>query len=170
MSYQRWQYYLAASEQGLLRIGLVKESFGAVQQWIQRHVPEARLVEDSSRMAPYTRQLLEYFRGHRRQFDVPLDLRGTPFQMMVWQELKRIPFGETASYQDIAQSIGRPHAVRAVGAANGANPIPIVIPCHRVIGKNGHLTGYHGGMDIKIALLQLEGLVIEQGSSKIYPS
>jgi methylated-DNA-[protein]-cysteine S-methyltransferase len=100
--------------------------------------------------------LQEYFRGERRTFDLPLAPRGTEFQMDVWRALQRIPYGETRSYSGIAREIGRPAAVRAVGAANGANPIPIVIPCHRVVGSNGSLTGFGGGIETKRWLLALE--------------
>ena len=103
------------------------------------------------------RQLRAYFAGQLRRFDLPLDLRGTDFQLRVWRELERIPYGETRSYLQIAEAIGAPRAVRAVGAANGANPIPIVVPCHRVIGASGKLVGYGGGLPLKKRLLQLEG-------------
>ena len=103
------------------------------------------------------RQLRDYFAGTRRQFDLPLDPQGTAFQMRVWQHLVTIPFGVTRSYRQVAEAIGSPAAVRAVGAANGANPIPIVVPCHRVIGANGKLTGYGGGLPLKQRLLELEG-------------
>lgn len=102
-------------------------------------------------------QLREYFAGTRRQFDLRLHPKGTDFQKSVWRALQQIPYGETRSYADLAEAIGRPTAVRAVGLANGANPLPIVIPCHRVIGKDGSLTGYGGGLAIKEALLRLEG-------------
>lgn len=102
------------------------------------------------------RQLGAYFAGDQRTFDLPLDARGTDFQKSVWAELSRIPFGETRSYADLARAIGRPSAVRAVGAANGRNPISIVIPCHRVIGTNGALTGFAGGLEAKRALLTHE--------------
>jgi methylated-DNA-[protein]-cysteine S-methyltransferase len=101
-------------------------------------------------------QLDEYFRGERRTFDVPLTPKGTPFQLAVWHELLTIPYGETRTYAQIAQKIDRPAATRAVGAANGANPIPIIIPCHRVIGSSGKLTGFGGGLGVKRALLDLE--------------
>jgi methylated-DNA-[protein]-cysteine S-methyltransferase len=102
------------------------------------------------------RQLEEYFAGERREFDLPLHLTGTEFQVRVLEELQRIPYGETTSYSDIAERIGRPKAMRAVGAANGRNPIPIVIPCHRVIGRGGSLTGFGGGLETKAELLRLE--------------
>ncbi len=101
-------------------------------------------------------QLDEYFAGERTEFDLPLRLRGTEFQLAVLEELKKIPYGETASYRDVAERIGRPRAMRAVGAANGRNPIPIIVPCHRVIGAGGDLTGFGGGLDTKEALLRLE--------------
>ena len=102
-------------------------------------------------------QLESYFRGERRVFDLPLAASGTPFQHSVWTALSSIPYGELRSYRDIAQSIGKPAAVRAVGAANGRNPLPIVVPCHRVIGSNGALTGFAGGLGVKRFLLALEG-------------
>ena len=104
-----------------------------------------------------TRQLRTYFAGQLRRFDLPLDMRGTGFQLRVWRELERIPYGETRSYSQIAEAIGAPRAVRAVGAANGANPIPIMVPCHRVIGASGKLVGYGGGLPLKKRLLELEG-------------
>jgi methylated-DNA-[protein]-cysteine S-methyltransferase len=102
-------------------------------------------------------QLIEYFDGARRAFDLPLNLQGTPFQCEVWRTLAKIGYGETWSYRDLAQAIGKPTAVRAVGAANGRNPLPIVLPCHRVIGADGTLVGFGGGLAIKAALLRLEG-------------
>ncbi|HEX7063904.1 MAG TPA: methylated-DNA--[protein]-cysteine S-methyltransferase [Bacillales bacterium] len=109
---------------------------------------------------PVRQQFLEYFRGDRRRFDLPVELKGTPFQQQAWRALRDIPYGETRSYSEIAHSIERPKAVRAVGHANAVNPIPIIFPCHRVIGKDRSLTGYAGGMDMKKQLLQIEGAVI----------
>lgn len=103
------------------------------------------------------RQLCEYFAGERTRFDLPLDLRGTEFQKRVWESLATIPFGQTVSYAEQAERIGRPSAVRAVAAANGKNPVSIVLPCHRVIGSDGSLTGYAGGLDTKRWLLAHEG-------------
>ncbi len=102
-------------------------------------------------------QLRDFFAGTRRDFDVPLDASGTAFQRQVWAALRDIPFGETVTYGQLATAMGRPAAVRAVGAANGANPISILVPCHRVIGHDGRLTGYAGGLDAKRHLLRLEG-------------
>lgn len=102
-------------------------------------------------------QLDEYFRGERRRFDLPLMPRGTAFQCEVWQALASIPYGGTVSYAQLAMQVGRPKAMRAVGAANGRNPLPIVLPCHRVIGADGSLTGFGGGLPTKQFLLELEG-------------
>ncbi|MCG7488459.1 methylated-DNA--[protein]-cysteine S-methyltransferase [Vibrio sp. Of14-4] len=101
-------------------------------------------------------QLQEYFSHRREMFQLPLAAKGTEFQQQVWQALKTIPYGETWSYQQLAEAIGNPKAVRAVGLANGKNPISVIVPCHRVIGKKGKLTGYAGGLDRKAALLKLE--------------
>jgi O-6-methylguanine DNA methyltransferase len=111
---------------------------------------------DSAVLVEAHRQLEAYFAGRLRNFDLPLDLQGTPFQLSVWRRLVDIPYGETRSYRDIAAAIGKPTAVRAVGAANGANPVAIVVPCHRVIGANGKLVGYGGGLHWKQRLLELE--------------
>lgn len=110
------------------------------------------------------KQLNEYFSGERKTFDLPLDLIGTPFQLSVWSKLTEIPYGETRSYKQIATDIGSPKAVRAIGGANNKNPVPIIIPCHRVIGSNGSLVGYGGGLEKKQYLLHLEG-VLEKMSS-----
>lgn len=104
-------------------------------------------------------QLLAYLRGERKNFELPLAPRGTPFQCAVWEELRRIPYGTTCTYGELAARIGNPRAVRAVGQANHRNPLPIFIPCHRVIGANGALTGYAGGLELKRSLLELEGIV-----------
>ncbi len=105
------------------------------------------------------RQLGEYFAGERRRFDLPLQAGGTEFQQQVWTALQHIPWGETRSYGELACELDNPKAVRAVGAANGRNPLPIVVPCHRVIGSNGKLTGFAGGLAAKHALLALEGVL-----------
>ena len=118
--------------------------------------PMARSGLDAT-LTQLLRELREYFEGRRRDFGVPLAPQGTPFQCSVWDALLDIPYGRTVSYAEIARRIGQPSAVRAVGLANGRNPIPILIPCHRVIGADGSLTGYGGGLAIKQALLALEG-------------
>ena len=118
--------------------------------------PEPDWIESPAPFADAARQLDEYFAGDRHTFDLVLKPTGTPFQRAVLDALLTIPYGETASYRDIAEQIGHPNAVRAVGAANGRNPLPIVIPCHRVVGSDGSLTGFGGGLETKAALLRLE--------------
>jgi methylated-DNA-[protein]-cysteine S-methyltransferase len=118
--------------------------------------PDASWQQADAPFAVVREQLTEYFAGERQQFDVPLKLAGTPFQQCVWQELVRIPFGATTTYSQLAQRVGKPTASRAVGNANGRNPISIIVPCHRVIGTNGKLTGYAGGVDKKQWLLAWE--------------
>ncbi len=124
-------------------------------------VPLGPLAEDAAHpvLVEAERQLAAYFAGERDTFDLPLDFCGTAFQRKVWQALLTIPFGETRSYGEIARQIGRPTAARAVGAANGRNPISIIAPCHRVLGSNGALTGFAGGLEAKRHLLGLEGVV-----------
>ncbi len=111
-------------------------------------------------LAAALKQLNEYFARQREAFTVPLRPLGTPFQLRVWHALDEIPYGHTRTYLDLARALGVPAAVRAVGAANGRNPLPIFLPCHRVIGSNGSLTGYGGGLEVKRALLQLEGVLL----------
>ncbi len=121
-----------------------------------RHPDPAGWERDDALLGDARRQLTEYFAGERTTFDLPLRPAGAPFQLRVWDALRRIPYGETASYGELARELGHPTAARAVGAANGRNPIAIVVPCHRVIGANGSLTGYAGGLECKRALLDLE--------------
>jgi methylated-DNA-[protein]-cysteine S-methyltransferase len=115
------------------------------------------------------KQLNEYFAGRRRIFSLPFDRRGTPFQNAVWEALSTIPFGETRSYAQIARQVGSPQAVRAVGAANGRNPISIIVPCHRVVGSNGKLTGFAGGLETKARLLEMESASAHGGESTAQP-
>jgi methylated-DNA-[protein]-cysteine S-methyltransferase len=125
-------------------------------QGAMRRDPEPDWIYSEEPLGAVREQLAEYFSGERKDFDLPLALQGTEFQVSVPEALQGIPYGETTSYGAIAKQIGRPKAVRAVGAANGRNPIPIIVPCHRVIGSSGDLTGFGGGLDTKAALLRLE--------------
>jgi methylated-DNA-[protein]-cysteine S-methyltransferase len=156
--YRKWDLYLAATHRGLCCLTLPNESFYTLNAWVSKHISGATLIEDHSKLAIYKEQLDEYFHDGRKEFTLPLDFRGTAFQLSVWNALIRIPYGETRSYSEIAEQVNSPKAVRAVGAANGKNPIPIVVPCHRVIGNNGTLTGFRGGLSIKEVLLRMEGL------------
>ncbi|MEJ8566123.1 methylated-DNA--[protein]-cysteine S-methyltransferase [Elongatibacter sediminis] len=139
---------LAADETGLRHIGFPtgKGRIEAASTWRR----------DDDAFSSVRKQLDEYFTGRRQQFELPLAPIGTPFQREVLNALLDIPYGETRSYADVARAIGRPRAVRAVGAANGRNPLPLVIPCHRVIGADGSLTGFGGGLEAKRFLLRLE--------------
>jgi methylated-DNA-[protein]-cysteine S-methyltransferase len=139
---------LAGEDGALSMIGFPKGSM--------RREPEADWIFNEKPLADACAQLSEYFAGSRKNFEIPLQLNGTEFQVSVLEALQDIPYGETTSYGAIAKRIGRPKAVRAVGAANGRNPLPIVVPCHRVIGSTGDLTGFGGGLDTKEALLRLE--------------
>ena len=141
---------LVASETGLIAILWENDN--------PRRVRLADLVEDNNQgiLVETERQLNEYFAGNRDEFSIPLDMRGTAFQKDVWRALQAIPFGKTRSYGETANQVGRPTASRAVGAANGRNPISIVVPCHRVVGSSGKLTGFAGGLEAKAHLLNLE--------------
>lgn len=115
------------------------------------------IVESSAAFDPLREQLAEYFTGRREEFDVPLSLRGTPFQMRVWKQLQKIPYGKLRTYGQIAGALRKPQAMRAVGQAAGRNPLPILVPCHRVVGKGGSLVGFAGGITTRARLLRLEG-------------
>lgn len=153
-AHRRWQLRLAATECGLCYAGL--DGFDDFVQRMNRWYPEHRLIRDDVALQPYARQFMEFFNGRRTVFEFPVDVRGTSFQLSVWDELGKIPYGQTRSYLDIAKAILKPAASRAVGAAVGANPVWIVVPCHRVVGSNGSLTGYRGGLEMKNRLLRLE--------------
>jgi methylated-DNA-[protein]-cysteine S-methyltransferase len=140
---------VVADEAGLRRIHFPEKGHA--------HRPEAGWVRDPRPFARLREQLDEYFAGRRRTFALDLAPEGTEFQRETWRALTGIPYGETISYAELARRVGRPNASRAVGAANGANPLPIVVPCHRVIGADGSLTGFGGGLPVKRALLELEG-------------
>jgi methylated-DNA-[protein]-cysteine S-methyltransferase len=147
---------IASSDRGLLRIEFLQNGVGEAISRLERAYPGETLVEDLAMNRDVLNQLQEYFQGRRRVFTLPLELRGTEFQRSVWDAVAGVPYGQTRSYVDIANKLGKPKACRAVGAANGANPIPIVIPCHRIIGSDGSMTGFGGGIPIKEKLLALE--------------
>ena len=144
---------LAGDERGLLRVSFGTRSVGGGKK---ETFPKDEWTEDAAPFGETIRQLRAYFSGKLQTFDVQLVLLGTEFQVRVWQALRSIPYGETISYLELAKGIGNAKAVRAVGLANGANPIPIIVPCHRVIGSNGSLTGFGGGIENKAKLLALE--------------
>lgn len=143
------QLYLVASAQGLQGLYWKKQSVPLLKT-LKSHAPEAQILEQA------VKELDEYLDGQRKAFTVPLDIQGTPFQRRVWNQLSQIPYGKTYSYKEIAKQIDSESAIRAVGTANGRNPLCIFIPCHRVIAADGSLGGYSGGLEIKSQLLDLE--------------
>jgi methylated-DNA-[protein]-cysteine S-methyltransferase len=147
---------IVSSEKGLVYIELPHQSGRGFAGWMKSHARDAEVVERRAAHDHVIDQLLEFTAGKRQKFAIDLDLRATEFQIAVYKAVAEIGYGETLSYSDIADSVGRPKAVRAVGAANGANPIPLVIPCHRVIARGGALQGYAGGLDLKARLLAME--------------
>ena len=148
---------LAATQAGLCKLALGAEDDAAFHAWLLRVIQPSRLTRQQPPSINQAQaEITAYLAGKLQIFQTPLDLRGTPFQRQVWAEVARISYGATATYGEIAARIGRPKAVRAVGAANGANPLPLFIPCHRVLGTGGDLRGYGGGLELKSALLQLE--------------
>ncbi|MGN7737856.1 methylated-DNA--[protein]-cysteine S-methyltransferase [Ensifer sp. 22564] len=155
-----YAFKTVATPVGLLKLVSTDVALAAIlwENDDPKRVRLAPLIEDVGHpvLLLAERQLAEYFAGTRKSFDLPLDFSGTPFQKRVWSELLTIPFGQTRTYGEIALAIGKPRAFRAVGAANGKNPISIVAPCHRVIGKDGSLTGFAGGLAAKECLLGIE--------------
>jgi methylated-DNA-[protein]-cysteine S-methyltransferase len=155
---------LASTGAGLAYVELPHESGSGLHGWLRRALPDVTITEGFAPNRVAIGQIREYLEGKRTDFDLPLDLRGTAFQLAVWAILREIPYGETRSYAEVARMVGRPSAVRAVGAANGANPLALVIPCHRVIASDGRLGGYAGGLDLKARLLAMEQSHATQGA------
>lgn len=151
-------FLLAASDRGLCRLHLPGEADWS--GWFDRHFGGPASSGWNPALRRAASQLEQFLAGERRDFDLELDLRGTVFQIGVWNQLRSIPFGETRSYAQVAAGIGRPGSSRAVGTATGRNPVPVVVPCHRVIGSNGRLVGYAGGLALKRRLLELEGVPV----------
>jgi len=147
---------LAATRRGLLRLGLPRQAGGGFAGAVKLGLGDGTQIQWLPQLDKARAELDEYFRGQRREFTLDLDLRGSDFQLRVWRALLDIPYGETRSYSDLSRAIGRDGAFRAVGSANGANPIAIIVPCHRVIAADGTLGGYSGGLDLKRRLLALE--------------
>lgn len=156
LKYKDWNFYIASTSKGLVFVGSQNKPFDELSEWAKKRFPRSPLIEDKEKLEPYMAEMIEYLEGKRKIFTVPFDYIGTAFQLAVWNALCVIPYGQTKSYSDIANDINKPAAVRAIGAAIGANPILITVPCHRVVGKNGALTGYRGGLEMKKRLLDLE--------------
>ncbi len=149
-------FRIASTKQGLAYVELPHASGRGFDGWLRRRMPGARCLEGLAPNRIAAKQIVGYLQGERRDFDLQLDLRGTDFQLKVWDALLELEYGETCSYSDIAARVGRPNAVRAVGSANGANPVSLVVPCHRVIAADGTLGGYGGGLVLKRRLLAME--------------
>lgn len=152
---------VAASDLGLCYLSLSERKSDNFIDWAGKKYSGANVEEKhNSLLASVETQLTEYFAGKREAFSIALDLKGTVFQRRVWHVLMQIPYGSTVSYKDVAIAAGNPAAVRAVGQANNRNPVAIIVPCHRVVGSDGRLIGYGGGLDVKSRLLELEGVKI----------
>jgi len=147
---------VASSDAGVAYLELPHASGRGLEGWARRCASGAVLREAYAPNRAAITQIVDYLEGKRHEFDLPLDLRGTAFQKQVWAALLEIPYGETRTYAEIARAVRRPRAVRAVGTANGANPVALVVPCHRVIAAGGKLGGYGGGLDLKARLLAME--------------
>lgn len=152
--------YIASKEEGLISIGLGEDEENFIKG-IKKDFPSDTITYDEAKNSIYIEQLQEYFEGKRKEFSVSLYLVGTDFQKKVWSALIAIPYGKTISYKDLAINIDNPKAIRAVGGANNKNRIPIIIPCHRVIGSDGKLVGFGGGLHLKERLLNIEGIKVE---------
>ncbi len=150
------ELFFAASDRGLIRVALPNEEKKKFLRALLEMIPDAEIVEDRDSLKKTGLQLKEFAEGQRKNFDLPLDLRVSPFQGRVLALLRRIPFGETRTYGEIAAMTGKPKAARAVGLACNRNPLPLVIPCHRVIGSDGSLVGFGGGLELKRNLLKFE--------------
>ena len=149
---------VASTGSGICHIdfGTFRDCEPELRRWSRRWLNTDRWVRDEESLRDAVRQLSHYFVGERKVFDLPLDLRGTPFQLRVWNALLEVGYGRTASYKEIGRRIGAEKAVRAVGGANNRNPVPIIVPCHRIVGSDGSLVGYGGVLHIKSFLLKLE--------------
>jgi len=154
---------LGTSDKGLCWVELPGAAGRGFSGWLRGHAPEARVADDERATRSAREQVLEYLEGDRVRFELPLDLRATPFQHAVYEQLLAIPYGETRSYAEVARAAGKPAAVRATGAANGANPLALVVPCHRVIASGGGLGGYGGGLPLKRRLLAMESARVRAG-------
>jgi O-6-methylguanine DNA methyltransferase len=154
--------WMACSEQGICKVLFPSEGAKAVlDRWIAVHMPAHELTTTSALLERASAELSEYFAGTRHEFTLPLDFQGSSFHQRVWLALTQIPYGHTVSYGNLARSLGAPKAARAVGAACGANPVPIIAPCHRVLGSDGSLHGFGGGLPVKAWLLRHEGLLLD---------
>lgn len=152
----KWRFYLAATDKGLCYIGSPNADFQEVETWVMKKINPATFEQNQNKLDVYLPELRDYLEGRTSVFSLPLHRFGTSFQQAVWEASEQIPYGETRTYAELAQQIGNPKAVRAVGTAIGANPLLMIVPCHRVLAKSGNLTGFRAGLDMKEYLLDLE--------------
>lgn len=149
------QTFIASTDKGICAL-FQSNRFDPFHKWLQKRFKPENIIEDQEYNRHVETQLQDYFSSQRSQFDLPLDLRGTEFQQKVWAELQKIPHGQTITYKELAIRVGGSNYTRAVGGANNKNPVSVIVPCHRVVGSNGKLVGYAGGIEMKSQLLQLE--------------
>jgi methylated-DNA-[protein]-cysteine S-methyltransferase len=152
--------YVASTERGVCKISVPRETRKDFFEWLRGHCNPDNVIDNRARNREVIDQLSRYFNGKLAKFTCAVDLMGTPFQIRVWKELSKIPYGTTITYKHLAKRVGAPKAFQAVGRANGSNPLPIIVPCHRVLGSNGALVGYSCGIKTKEFLLRLEGAII----------
>lgn len=153
---EQMTFLFAATDEGLCYVDCQEQPFLPFKQWSQKNLPTFTIIKDVSQLNSYIKELEQYFTRKKQSFTIPIALHGTPFQVKVWQALQTIEYGQTVSYSDIAEKINKPTAVRAVATAIGVNPLLVFIPCHRIIGKDGSLTGFRAGLQMKKQLLTLE--------------
>lgn len=160
LQFADYKFLIAVSDKGLVYLDIISDEVANVTTFFAKYKETIVPVYNSKKVAPYKTQLVEYLQGKRQVFDMAIDfgVRGTSFQQEVWQELLKVPFGESSSYSLLAEAVGRPQATRAVGTAVGKNPIPIIVPCHRILRKDGGIGGYAGGLPLKYRLLAIEGI------------
>lgn len=156
LQWDEYEVYLAATVSGLIRIATGTEGEAELKAWLERHFPDCDLHYDQTKMSEYKKDISDYLHGKKESFESDMQLVGTDFQKEVWLELQKIAYGEVRSYADIANNIGRPKAVRAVASAIGKNPLLFIVPCHRIVRKDGSLSGFRAGTEVKEKLLQLE--------------
>ena len=152
--------YIASTDKGVCKVSVPRQTKKDFLKWLHDHFDDSEVMDNKSRNKDAIDQLTRYFNGRLAKFTCPVDLMGTPFQLRVWKELSRIAYGTTISYKQLAKRIGTSRGFQAVGRANAANPIPIIVPCHRVIGTDGSLVGYSSGIKTKEFLLKLEGALM----------
>jgi methylated-DNA-[protein]-cysteine S-methyltransferase len=152
--------YVASTENGACKICVPKQTRRDFFRWLHENFDDSEVVDNKSRNKEVIDQLNRYFNGKLAKFNVPLDLMGTPFQKRIWKELSKIPYGTTITYKQLAKRIGTSKGFQAVGRANALNPLPIIVPCHRILGTNGSLVGYASGIKTKEFLLKLEGALM----------